>query len=49
MKIDEYKQKLISVVENMEQEHGCDIEAVKITARRTFPYGSKIFEVDIEM
>ena len=50
MTIEEYKKKLVSVVENMECEHGCDI--VRINIGSTFVnIGTKVkkFNVEIEM
>ena len=50
MTIDEYKQKLISVVENMEREHGCEVSSVTIEANiYSETSGLKLYNVNIEM
>ena len=50
MTIEEYKKKLISVVENMEIEHGCKVRAVTIEANiYSTASGLKSFNVEIEM
>ena len=47
MTIDEYKKKLISVVENMAREHGCEVNWVHIGSTIRSENGMKIFRVEI--
>ena len=50
MTIEEYKKQLISVVQNMEREHGCDINSVSISANLfSESSGLKVFRVEIDM
>jgi cell division ATPase FtsA len=50
MTIDEYKKTLVTVVENMEREHGCEVRSVTIEAN-TYIIDSvqKSFNIEIEM
>lgn len=50
MTIEEYKKQLTSIVEEMEEEHGCDITRLVITVGiRSEFNGVKTFKVNIEM
>lgn len=53
MSIDEYKNSLITILENMEKEHGCIVKSVAITKEvfNGWPcsYTGKRFHVEIEL
>lgn len=48
MTIEEYKKKLIDIVEEMEKEHGMDVTSVQIEISiKSITHGYKCFEVKI--